>query len=228
MIQIDDHRFHPQLNAFEYAIEAFEKTLEPSSELQLKEKMREESSYGDEIWKRFNDAIDDLLNHTTSEHKQIGKNIHKIVSSYDDPSSLSGLKKYSLTTEIIGNLEKKVSAGHMNHVDIYDIVAELKRSCWAYKQYLDAYNLELTGKRLTRESLEARKKAETAYYTVIEFLNAMFIYKGDEEYTEIIDKINEIIDLAKTSPIVLDIHKEETDKEENSKDTPQEQEAFSA
>lgn len=205
LVKIDDQKLQSQLSSFENTLEEFDSALNPNSNLELKEKMLMENLSCNETWNRLLDSISDLLQDPDSDLNQIGEKINKIIISHDDPLKLEGIEKCNLLNGIVAHLKKEISSANIKKADISDAIAEIRRSIWAYQQSMDIYISATTGKRLTRESLIARKKAESAYYVIIEFLNAMLVYKGDKEYADIIEKINHIIDMEKEKPLSLDM-----------------------
>ncbi len=210
MEKIEDKRFQPLLHSFVSAFSLFDRSLKPN-EGALLEKIETENSNCDKEWKNLKELTRQTISENLSEGKNLAKVIQKVIDNNEDPTTFTGSKKIDLFNKIFSELENKVSLKD-NSTDLCDTLSSLNRAAWAYEQYLEAHNNEMAGKFISRRSLEARKKTEQAYYSAVEFLNAMFIYIGTEGYEKIIDEINRIIEMGKATPII-DIH---SDVESNS------------
>jgi hypothetical protein len=220
MGKIDDKRFHPKLHAFMTALNAFDKTLK-ANKGPLVDKLDEENLCCNKEWRTLKDLAQQALSGERSDDKRMGKAVLKVMEGSEDPTALTGPEKIDLLKRCIKEIENKTSLEGGSDTDIPDTVARLKRATWAYKQFYDLRNIKAAGECLTRESLEARKKIEVAYYAAVEFLNAMFIYKGADGYEEIIDQINRIIGAENSMASAQDTGGEEDSGEEESPDNPE-------
>jgi hypothetical protein len=201
MKKIEDKRFQPVLHSFASAFDVFDRSLKPDDGV-LVEKIEAENANCNKEWNNLKELAEQtLLNNNQTEGKSFAKVVQKIIDDNDDPTTVSGSKKVDLLTKIFKDIEGKISVKD-NTTTIFDTLCGLSRSCWIYKHYLETRNNELAGRYLTRQSLEARKRIELACYSAVEFLNAMFIYKGTERYDDIIDFINNIIIIGKSTPII--------------------------
>ncbi|MDR1201631.1 MAG: DUF6261 family protein [Tannerellaceae bacterium] len=190
MEMIHDSKLQPKLRYFSNAIMTFDAALKSIPDNHLAEKISAENNNRDKAFEVICEEADILL----IENNVFGQKLKNILSSYEDLPLKTNEEKIGMFNNFIAELENLIGEeDSIDDIKLLDHVSLLKRSNWAYKQYLEAYKIELTGKCLTYETLRTRKEAEETYKDVVEFINAMLIYNGDAEYGEIIDQINHLI-----------------------------------
>jgi hypothetical protein len=189
MEKIRDTKLQPRLRAFFDAFTTFDTALKSIPDNHLAEKISSENNNRDKAFEAICEEADLLL----IENNTFGQKLKDILSSYDDLPLKTDEEKISVFNELVAELENQLTEDSIDDVQLLSHVTRLKRSNWAYRQYLEAYKIELTGRYLTYATLRTRKEAEVAYKDVVEFINAMLIYNGDAEYADIIDQINQEI-----------------------------------
>ncbi|MDR0748957.1 MAG: DUF6261 family protein [Tannerellaceae bacterium] len=189
MENIHDAKLQPRLKAFSDAFMTFDTALKSIPDNHLAEKISSENNNRDKAFDAICEEADLLL----AENNTFGQELKNILSSYDDLPLKTDEEKIGVFNNLVAELESQLAEDSIDNVQLLSHVTRLKRSNWAYKQYLEAYKIELTGKYLTYATLRTRKEAEVAYKDVVEFINAMLIYNGDTEYADIIDQINQEI-----------------------------------
>lgn len=190
MEKIHDSKLQPRLRYFSNTIMTFDAAIKSVPNNHLAEKISIENNNRDKAFQAICKEADVLL----EENNVLGQKLITILSSYSDLSQKTDEEKTGLFNNFITELENQVDEDTIDdETRLFDHVSLLRRSNWAYKQYLEAYKIELTGKCLTYETLRTRKEAEEAYKKVVEFIDAMLIYNGEAEYADIIDQINNVI-----------------------------------
>ncbi|MDR1161466.1 MAG: DUF6261 family protein [Tannerellaceae bacterium] len=189
MEKIHDAKLQPRLRAFSDAFMTFDTALKSIPDNHLAEKISSESNNRDKAF----EAICEEMNLFTAENNAFEQKLKSILASYDDLPLKTDEEKIGVFNNLIAELEGQLTEDSTDYMQLLSHVTLLKRSNWAYKQYLEAYKIELTGRYLTYATLRTRKEAEGAYKDVVEFINAMLIYNGDAEYADIIDQINQEI-----------------------------------
>jgi hypothetical protein len=189
MEKIRDTKLQPRLKAFSDAFMTFDTALKSIPDNHLAEKIASENNNRDKAFEAICEEADVLM----IENNTYGQTLKNILSSYDDLPLKTDEEKISVFNNLIAELENQRTEDSVDDIQLQSHVNRLKRSNWAYKQYLEAYKIELTGRYLTYATLRTRKEAEVAYKDVVEFINAMLIYNGDAEYADIIDQINQEI-----------------------------------
>jgi hypothetical protein len=189
MEKIRDTKLQPRLRAFSDAFMTFDTALKSIPDNHLAEKISSENNNRDKAFETICEEADLLL----AENNASGQTLKSILASYDDLPLKTDEEKINVFNDLVAELESQLTGDTIDDIQLLSHVTRLKRSNWAYKQYLEAYKIELTGRYLTYATLRTRKEAEVAYKDVVEFINAMLIYNGDAEYADIIDQINQEI-----------------------------------
>ncbi|MDR1403003.1 MAG: DUF6261 family protein [Tannerellaceae bacterium] len=189
MKKISDSKLQPKLSHFSNAITAFDAALKSVPNNHLAEKVSVENKDRDRAFEAICREADMLL----AENPALGQKLKSILSPYDNLSQKTDEEKVSLFNTFLAELENQLNNVLIDDTKLSDYVSLLKCSNRAYKQYSEAYKIELTGKCLTHETVRTRKEAEKTYKKTVEFINAMLIYNGDTEYGAITDQINHVI-----------------------------------
>jgi hypothetical protein len=189
MEKIHDPKLQSRLSTFSDAIMTFDTALKSIPNNHLAEKISIENNNRDKAFEAICEDADILL----TENNDFGQKLKNILFSYDDLPLKTDEEKISLFNNFVAELENQLEEESVDDTHLLEHVTRLRRSNWAYKQYVEAYQIELTGKYLTYATLRTRKEAEETYKDVVEFINAMLIYNGDAEYADIIDHINQEI-----------------------------------
>lgn len=190
MEKISDAKFQPKLRNFLDAIMTFDVALQSVPNGQLAEKVSYENDNRNNAFELICEQTELLL----AENHELGEKISSILAGYTELPHKTNGEKTELIKNFVTELERIRIDDDSLEINVSDTISLLKRSNWAYNQYLEAQKIELTGKCLTYETLATRKKAEDVYAEVVEFVNAMLVYNGDAEYADIIDQINKVID----------------------------------
>jgi hypothetical protein len=190
MEKISDAKLQPKLRNFLDAITTFDVALKSVSNGQLAEKISLENNNRNSAFEFIREQTELLL----AENSELGKKISSVLSEFMELPQKTDEEKTELIRSLVGELERIHISDESSEIKISDSISLLKRSNWAYNQYLKAQKIELTGKCLTYETLATRRRTEDIYAEIVEFINAMLIYNGDEEYIDIIDQINHVID----------------------------------
>lgn len=190
MEKIHDTKLQARLKHFSNTIMTFDIALKSVPNNHLAEKIAIENNSRYNAFKAIYEEADML----SAENNVIGEKIKNILSSYSDVFEKTDEEKTGLFNNLMAELENQFDEDSLDDdIQLFKHISLLRRSNWTYKQYLQAYKIELTGRCLTYETLRTRKEAEEAYKKIAEFIDAMLIYNGDAEHGDIIDQINHVI-----------------------------------
>ncbi len=223
MGEIDDERFQIILRSYKYSLDLFHRALKTNPGKKLESKIHAENERCDILWDEFIRKTEQLMNDTDLASRQTGNEVNNIFMDSDDIKRFKGVEKINAINTFLEIVSTKLTYKRLEHAGIADHLSELSRSNWVLKQLIDAHALEVTGKCLTRETLQSRKEVEKAFAIIVEFINAMVIYKGTDRYNRIINDINQLIENVKATPITLDFT-----VDDHKEDILIEQEAYSA
>ncbi|MDR2388188.1 MAG: DUF6261 family protein [Tannerellaceae bacterium] len=193
---IEDKKIQPVLQIYRNAVTAYGEVMKPTPKSLLATQIAIENECRDTLCKRTYEKTKELLDHPDSHNRKIGKKINDIFTAYEKLLDLPAGEKTHLLDKFITELTEKFSIEDLSSTDFIDIVTELNRSNWSFSELIKAHKNEMDGKFITRKRMEVRKQMETVYMESIDFINAMIVYNGDEEYSEVIDQINLIVEKA--------------------------------
>jgi hypothetical protein len=196
MKQIEDEKIQPLLQTYQDAVIAYGEVMKPTPKNLLAKQIAIEKECRDTLCRKTYEKTKELLVHPVSQNRKIGKKINDTIKAYGKLVDLPAGEKTEMLEKLIAELTEKFSPNDLYSVDFIDLIAELNRSNWSFSELIKAHENELNGKFITRKRMEVRKEMEDVYMEVVDFINAMIVYNGDQEYTDVIDQINLVIEKA--------------------------------
>lgn len=213
--EIDDERFQVVCRSFRSGLENFHAALNSIPGKELSQKIARENSQCDHLWNGMRQQAEQLAASTDITNRKVGAELESLLTEPEDITSLSGDEKIKAIECFISKACDRITYDHMDYAGIDTSLSELNRHNWVHKQYMDAFTLEAKGQCITRETLKARREIEKTYASVVEFVNAMVVYRGTSRYDAIIDAVNDLTDKAREKPAMYDIAAEAAEEEES-------------
>jgi hypothetical protein len=192
--KIDDDRFQPVLKAYGQAVTAYGEAIRPTSSNLLTRRIADEDECRNAVWREMREKTGELLTASTPRNRELGEKIDAILSERGDITLLPADLKTEPLKALLEELYRKIGFDNLCLADVADNLAELNRANWSFTELSKARNDEIEGRFLTPRIMRARNEMEETYQTTISFINAMSIYNGDEDYADIIDQVNQIIE----------------------------------
>ena len=196
MKQIEDEKILPFLQTYRTALGAYREVMKPTPKSLLATQIAMENECRETLYKRTSEKAKELLEDPVLNNRKIGKKINDIFTAYDNLTDLPAGEKTEMLEKFMTELTEKFSVEELYSVDFISVISELNRSNWSFSELIKAQKNELNGRFITRNRMEVRKEIEVVYTECVEFINAMVVYNGDEEYAEVIDQINLIVGKA--------------------------------
>ncbi|MDR2495711.1 MAG: DUF6261 family protein [Tannerellaceae bacterium] len=203
ILLIADAKFLHTLNKFLHAVDIYREILQAEAPRGLPSQLDSEERNGKSVWATIRKLTDSLMAHYGNVTRATGNKVNSILADEGSPDGLSQAWLTILFSRLIKRFESEIRRDELQRVGLLDWVLELERSNRRLLELGREHYKEATktSPNVTIANANARSTAEKQYANVTIFINAMSIYLNDRSSHLIVDRINDIIEQAKTGTL---------------------------
>ncbi|MDR1343822.1 MAG: DUF6261 family protein [Tannerellaceae bacterium] len=194
--QIEDPHFQPVLKSYHAAMSIYTKATRPPSNNLLTMQIATEDECRDNFLQAIHEKKDELLAANNEPDRETGQQIDAILNAHGDITAMEANEKTKQIISLSIRLDEEVGSLDLTRTGMADYIAELNRANWSFSELSKARNDEMEGKILTTAIMNARREMDKTYQETVVFINAMLIYNGDNDYADIIDQVNLLVEEA--------------------------------
>lgn len=179
------------------AVTAFDDALKASQKNSKTAEVEAEDARVDAAWRTLTQLVKALTAHPTDEIREAATEVYAIMQKYGDITGMAYNEEYGNLHNALQEL-KAIAEATQQMILIDALVAELETG---YENFMIASS-ERDAEQAARQVgivKEKRTACEAVYRSMVSRVNALVIVNGEDAYSDFIDKVNVIIDAAKTT-----------------------------
>ena len=184
------------LDVFNGALDGYDTALKESSSIPSASVASNADGERDLAWRGVNAYAKAMTAHPTDATRTAAIEVKALFDKYGDPTSLSQTEESGVLHNLIQDLQalpaEKRTALALD-VWIADLEAKEKTFLAAVQQRTSEQSARVAG--IVKQS---RQKADEAYDSLVETVNALVLLEGEADYATFIDHVNVLIDRQKT------------------------------
>ena len=184
------------LDVFNGALDGYDTALKESSSIPSASVASNADGERDLAWRGVNAYAKAMTAHPTEATRTTAIEVKALFDKYGDPTSLSQTEESGVLHNLIQDLQalpaEKRTALALD-VWIADLEAKEKTFLAAVQQRTSDQSSRVVG--IVKQS---RQKADEAYDSLVETVNALVLLEGEADYATFIDHVNVLIDRQKT------------------------------
>lgn len=207
-----DAKVVPLHKAYAAAFAYFDEVLKPGGKDPMTAQLYNLDSQRDQIYSGMAGQARNMIKHFDPDKIAIARTVSDIIDKYGDPRALP----YIQENGVIENLVQELKAYDNPEDDRpviqstgieYDRLSAIGLKEWVDQleslnnQFIQQFSERNAAQSAitTGASKKARTDADKAYQAIVKRINALIEVNGEEDYLEIVNKMNELIDYQQTT-----------------------------
>ncbi|MBQ2122794.1 MAG: hypothetical protein II200_02235 [Bacteroidaceae bacterium] len=195
LIKSEDDK--PMVDAFRNAVLAYDAAIKQRLFKHETQAVVDAGNRAQQIYRGFVNYTESMLHHPRAEKAKVAVKVKDIIDKYGGLNHLSVNNRYAILYSVLQDVNE-LSSDDQASLYLSEWIEGLTLATEEFRLALDVQNIERARyqKGLVKET---RLKAEEAYAVFTNSVNACAILKGDECYDNLIDNLNAMISVLKTT-----------------------------